>query len=220
MKSNTTSGSAAVALAEFARLPANSVLEQLGVTRVGLNETAVQERTEEYGQNKVAHEAPPTWYFQLAHAFWNPFIGVLLALGILSYLTGDIRAVIVISVMVTISALLRFFQEFRSNQAALALQAIVRTRATVERINDVTEEEPAPVSTRRELPIEAIVPGGRLLNVPDTGLVLVMIVKLAPPAGMKPSEASSVATRSTGHVLSPVVKSTTSCPPLRRPRAR
>ncbi len=159
MKTNTTSGSAPVALAEIARLPASAVLEQLGVTRLGLSETAAQERTDKYGQNKVAHEAPPTWYYQLAHAFWNPFIGVLLALGILSYLTGDIRAVIVIGVMVTISALLRFFQEFRSNQAALALQAIVRTRATVERVNDATDEEPAPVPTRRELPIEAIVPG-------------------------------------------------------------
>ncbi len=159
MKINMTSGSAPVALAEIARLPANTVLEQLGVTRGGLSETAAQERTDQYGQNKVAHEAPPTWYFQLAHAFWNPFIGVLLALGILSYLTGDIRAVIVIGVMVTISALLRFFQEFRSNQAALALQAIVRTRATVERVNDPTDDEPAPVPTRRELPIEAIVPG-------------------------------------------------------------
>jgi Mg2+-importing ATPase len=159
MKETTTTGGAPVALAEMARLPSGAVLERLGVTRTGLSETAAQERTERFGENKVAHEAPPTWYLQLAHAFWNPFIGVLLALGILSYLTGDVRAVIVITVMVTISALLRFFQEFRSNQAALALQAIVRTRATVERVNDATEEEPAPVSTRRELPIEAIVPG-------------------------------------------------------------
>src|ERR1035437_6212139 len=132
MKTNTTSGSAPVALAELARLPANSVLDQLGVTRLGLSETVAQERMEQYGENKVAHEAPPTWYVQLAHAFWNPFIGVLLALGVLSYLTGDIRAVIVISVMVTISALLRFFQEFRASQAALALQAIVTTRSAVE----------------------------------------------------------------------------------------
>src|SRR5271170_6004599 len=102
MNTHTTSGGAPVALAEIARLPAAGVLEQLGVTRTGLSETAVQERTDQYGENKVAHEAPPTWYVQLAHAFWNPFIGVLLALGLLSYITGDIRAVIVISVMVTI----------------------------------------------------------------------------------------------------------------------
>jgi Mg2+-importing ATPase len=159
MTTTATSRGAPVAIAEFARLPAAAVLEQLGVTRVGLSETAAQERTEQFGENKVAHEAPPTWYFQLGHAFWNPFIGVLIALGVLSYLTGDLRAVIVIGVMVTISALLRFFQEFRSNQAALALQAIVRTKATVERVNDATEEEPAPVPTKRELPIEAIVPG-------------------------------------------------------------
>ncbi len=159
MNTTTTSRGAPVAIAEFARLPAGAVLEQLGVTRLGLSETAAQERTEQFGENKVAHEAPPTWYFQLGHAFWNPFIGVLIALGVLSYLTGDIRAVIVIGVMVTISALLRFVQEFRSNQAALALQAIVRTKATVERVNDATDEEPAPLPTKRELPIEAIVPG-------------------------------------------------------------
>ena len=159
MNTTTTSRGAPVAIAEFARLQAGAVLEQLGVTRLGLTETAAQERTEQFGENKVAHEAPPTWYFQLGHAFWNPFIGVLIALGVLSYLTGDIRAVIVIGVMVTISALLRFVQEFRSNQAALALQAIVRTKATVERVNDATDEEPAPVPTKRELPIEAIVPG-------------------------------------------------------------
>ncbi|MGH7655377.1 MAG: magnesium-translocating P-type ATPase [Gemmatimonadaceae bacterium] len=159
MKNNTTSNGAPIAIAEFARLPAASVLERLGVTRTGLSETAAQERTEQFGENKVAHEAPPTWYFQLGHAFWNPFIGVLVALGVLSYLTGDLRAVIVIGVMVTISAVLRFAQEFRSNQAALALQAIVRTRATVERVNDATDEDPSPTPTRRELPIEAIVPG-------------------------------------------------------------
>ena len=159
MNTNATSRGAPVAIAEFARIPAAAVLERLGVTRLGLTETAAQERTEQFGDNKVAHEAPPTWYFQLGHAFWNPFIGVLIALGVLSYLTGDLRAVIVIGVMVTISALLRFVQEFRSNQAALALQAIVRTKATVERVNDATDEEPAPVPTKRELPIEAIVPG-------------------------------------------------------------
>ncbi|HEV8411732.1 MAG TPA: cation-transporting P-type ATPase, partial [Gemmatimonadaceae bacterium] len=106
MKINNTTNGAPIALTEFARLPANGVLEQLGVSRSGLSETAAQERTEQYGPNKVAHEAPPTWYFQLAHAFWNPFIGVLLALGILSYITGDIGAVVVISTLVTISALL------------------------------------------------------------------------------------------------------------------
>ncbi len=159
MKIPTTTSSAPVALAEFARLPANAVLEQLGVSRSGLSETAAQERIEQYGPNKVAHEAPPTWYFQLAHAFWNPFIGVLLALGVLSYITGDIGAVVVISTLVTISALLVFFQEFRSNKAAIELQAMVTTRATVERVNDATEDEPAPTPTKRELPIEAIVPG-------------------------------------------------------------
>ena len=80
-------------------------------------------------------------------------------LGVVSYATGDVKAVIVISVMVTISALLRFVQEFRSNRAALALKAMVRTSATVERTDEPTEDDPSPRARRRELPIEELVPG-------------------------------------------------------------
>ncbi|HTS87476.1 MAG TPA: magnesium-translocating P-type ATPase, partial [Gemmatimonadales bacterium] len=136
-----------------------AALAELEAQRDGLVPDEVEQRRERYGLNEVAHERPPAWYLQLVHAFWNPFIGVLAALGVVSFLTGDTKAVIVISVMVSLSAILRFAQEYRSNEAALALQAMVRTRATVERRAVDEEGELRPGSERRELPIEEIVPG-------------------------------------------------------------
>jgi Mg2+-importing ATPase len=158
-RSRSATDTIAGGLAQLARREADEVVRTLETRRSGLTETEVEERRARVGRNEVAHEKPPRWYVQLGHAFINPFIGVLAALGIVSYLTGDFEAVIVIGVMVTISALLRFVQEYRSNKSALALQAMVRTNATVQRTDGPSEEAPNPLPRRRELPIEALVPG-------------------------------------------------------------
>ena len=49
----------------------------------------------------------------------------------ISFLTGDLRATVVISVMVVLGVVLRFFQEMRADSAAEKLQAMVSTTATV-----------------------------------------------------------------------------------------
>ena len=68
---------------------------------------------------------------QLLHAFHVPFNYLLMALAVVALFTEDYRAATVISLMVLLSGTLRFWQEFRSNQAAEKLRAMVRTTATV-----------------------------------------------------------------------------------------
>ena len=58
---------------------------------------------------------------------------LLLALGVLSFLTGDLRATVVIFVMVVLGVVLRFFQEMRADNAAEKLQAMVSNTATLVR---------------------------------------------------------------------------------------
>ena len=95
------------------------------------------------GPNEIAHERPPRWYVQLFHAFHNPFILLLLVLAaVVPCLTEDVKAAIVIGVMVPISVLLRFVQEYRSGQAAGELQAMVGTTATVSRAGARVEVPP------------------------------------------------------------------------------
>jgi Mg2+-importing ATPase len=89
---------------------------------------------------RVSHEEAPAWYIQLLEAFLNPFIGVLIIIAAISVITDiitappgerDYKTVTVVSVMVLLSSLLRFWQEFRSNKATEKLKSMVKTTATV-----------------------------------------------------------------------------------------
>jgi Mg2+-importing ATPase len=124
-----------------------------------LTDDEVLARRLRYGRNEVAHEKPPTWYAELARAFANPFNFLLTTLAVVSGLTGDHEAMVVISVMIVFSTGLRFVQEFRSNKAALALRALVRTNTAVERAGDEFDPASAPVTRRREIPMDELVPG-------------------------------------------------------------
>ena len=58
-------------------------------------------------------------------------VAVLLVLAVVSFVTDDVQATVIISVMVLVSVLLRFVQEYRSAKAAERLKALVSTTATV-----------------------------------------------------------------------------------------
>ena len=146
-------------LVEIAHLGADEALARLGSSRQGLTDEEVHARREQWGSNVIAHERPPHWYALLAHAFANPFNLVLTTLATLSWLTGDREGVYVIAAMVLLSTGLRFAQEFRSHRAAIALRALVRTSATVERDGDDFPLGTTPAARRREVPMDELVPG-------------------------------------------------------------
>ncbi|RPE02336.1 magnesium-translocating P-type ATPase [Candidatus Pantoea deserta] len=123
---------------------AEATLQHLRSTWDGLSSQEAQRRQARSGPNEVAHEKAPPVLAQLLMAFHNPFIYVLLALALVSFFTdywlplrageaGDLTGVTIICTMVTLSALLRFWQEFRTNRAAQALKSLVQTTATVMR---------------------------------------------------------------------------------------
>ena len=146
------------ALQRVAWLDPDAALRALDAQLVGLTDEEVERRREQFGRNAVAHEKPPAWYAQLAHAFANPFNILLATLATVSGLTGDTEAVIVIGLMVLLSTILRFAQEFRSQQAAESLRALVRTSTAVEREGDEFVGN-LPAMRRREIPMGELVPG-------------------------------------------------------------
>ncbi|HTP84805.1 MAG TPA: magnesium-translocating P-type ATPase [Alphaproteobacteria bacterium] len=145
---------AAIPAAAEAHCPAETTLENCRTSRNGLTEAEAQERLEHDGPNEVAREKPPAWYMQLLLTLRNPFTLILAGLAIISYLTEDIRAVIVLGSMIVLSVVMRFAQEYRSTQAAERLKAMVTTTATVMR----RESEDAP-PVKREIMIQDLVVG-------------------------------------------------------------
>src|SRR5262245_14106165 len=107
--------------------PADDMLRALDARIDGLDEAAIAERLDRDGINEVGHEKAPHWSIQLLRAFRNPFIIVLLVLAVVQLFTDDdFTGPTIIAVMVGISVLLSFTQEFRSSRAAEKLKAMVR----------------------------------------------------------------------------------------------
>lgn len=150
-------------LVEVATQDANKALRLLETTENGLSKEEASRRLSLYGLNEIAHNKTSPWYIQFLLAFKNPFIFVLLALGALSFFTDDIQGTIVVSVMVMLSATIRFLQEFRSQKAADQLKAMVRTTASVFRIDGFVHETKNVKNLKQtdttEIPIEELVPG-------------------------------------------------------------
>ncbi|MBS0293005.1 MAG: magnesium-translocating P-type ATPase [Proteobacteria bacterium] len=143
------------ALTAAANAEAQALLKQLGSSEAGLSEEQADAVRERVGPNEVEQEKPLPWWMQLWHCFRNPFNLLLTLLATISVLTHDLKGALVISTMVVLSTLLRFWQEGKSNRAADALKAMVSNTATVLR-GALPDGKGAQ---RVELPIKLLVPG-------------------------------------------------------------
>jgi P-type Mg2+ transporter len=135
-------------LVEAAHSGAAAVLQQLEVTLAGLDDAEVEARREKFGRNEVAREQRKGLLGHLWENFKNPLTILLIVLAVVSYLTHDLRATIMIGLMVALGVVLRFFQEVRADNAAQKLQEMVSTTATVMR-----------EGKRQEIPLKELVPG-------------------------------------------------------------
>ncbi|WP_371688370.1 magnesium-translocating P-type ATPase [Snodgrassella alvi] len=147
----------------------DGTLSNLQTSLSGLTEHDVKERLANFGRNDVVHDKAPSAFLQLLLAFKNPFIFVLLALAGVSFFTDyliplrhgeetSLSGLFIIVVMVLLSGLLSFWQEYRSNKAAQALKSMISTTATVLRRShrDISTEQ-------LEVPIKEVVPGDIIL---------------------------------------------------------
>ncbi len=157
-------------LRETATADCEFALRRLRSSADGLLDREANERLEDVGPNTIAQEHQLSVPRQLLHHFWNPLNLLLVTLSGLSIYLGDYDAATIIGLMVTLSVMLSFVQEFRSNNAAARLRAMVSTTATVlrkDRRSGVPEEvnryfniqlQPAPPQSR-EVPLAELVPG-------------------------------------------------------------
>lgn len=131
----------------------------------GLTVDDAAQRLADDGPNEVAHDKAPPALLQFLEAFKNPFIAVLMVLAAISSVTdiylpiragqdADYTGVLIIVTMVALSALLRFWQEYRSGKAAETLKAMVRTTATVRR-----RASPDATPELMEIPMAQVVTG-------------------------------------------------------------
>ena len=142
------------ALSAASLADASDMLAQLGSSPQGLSEDEATALRKRLGGNEVNHEKPLPWWTHLWQCYRNPFNLLLTVLALVSYVTEDMKAAVVIGSMVVLSTVLRFLQESRSNKAADELKAMVSNTSTVLR-----PEEGSAGALRIEVPMRDLVPG-------------------------------------------------------------
>lgn len=135
-------------LLEMGRADAAVVLQQFASRLEGLTQAEADVRLKQYGLNAIARERRQSALLRLLSNVRNTLVLLLMALGVLSFLTGDLRATAVIFVMVILGIVLRFVQELRADTAATKLEAMVSNTATVVR-----------GGKEQELALKMLVPG-------------------------------------------------------------
>ena len=124
----------------------------------GLDAAEAVRRLARDGPNEVQNEAPLPGWLRLWRCYLNPFNLLLTALALLSFLSADSKATVVIAVMVALSTGIRFVQEGRSHRAAEGLRAMVTNTATVIR-RAIDEASSATPPKPREIPVRELVAG-------------------------------------------------------------
>ncbi|MDR0961961.1 MAG: magnesium-translocating P-type ATPase [Mediterranea sp.] len=140
--------------------PTKSVFSYLNTAPYGLTEETVERRQNFYGRNEVTHEKRKNPFVTFISTFINPFIGVLTGLAVISLIIDVLMAkpgeqewtgVMIITVMVVFSAILRFWQEWRAGEATDSLMKMVTNTCLVKRADseavelDITELVPGDV---------------------------------------------------------------------------
>lgn len=135
-------------LRKLALLSERELFMELRTSLQGLSEEDAKQRLAEYGPNEVSAQKPIPAFILFFRAFKDPFVFVLALLMLVSSLTKDYEAAIVMGVMILASVCITFIQEYRSQKASLALKEMIENTAAVTRSGRV-----------REIPMDEIVPG-------------------------------------------------------------
>lgn len=114
----------------------------------GLTTEEATRRRQKYGPNQVKTERGWRPVVEFLRKFSSPLLIILLVAATVSFFLGQQISAAIIYVMVFVSGLLDFINTYQSHKAAEALNARVRTTATVHRDGRLTE-----------IPISHLVPG-------------------------------------------------------------
>ena len=146
--------------AGFASKNKQQLFDLFQTTQKGLSSEQVENLRETYGNNSISYGKKTPFIVEVIKAFITPFTLVLIALGIISFITEyllaapadkDLFGVIIIFAMVLVSGTMTLIQSVRSNQAAEKLKSLVKVTAAVKRDGEY-----------KEIPMEEIVCGDQV----------------------------------------------------------
>ena len=116
---------------EWHRLAVNNVMAALGASARGLSDAEAKERLQRNGPNELPAGTSISAWTILISQFNNILMLILLVAVVLSLILGHTSEAIAIAVIVLLSVVLGFMQEYRAERSLEALSQIAAPKATV-----------------------------------------------------------------------------------------
>ncbi|MBX3422775.1 MAG: magnesium-translocating P-type ATPase [Pirellulaceae bacterium] len=136
------------AVVQAATIEAAALLDQIATRTSGLTAAEATERLAEHGPNVLAKDQRPGITRLIYRAIINPLVLLLTVLACISFATGDVRAGLLMSLMILLGVGLKLVQESKADSAAAKLRALISVKATV-----IRDGQP------QEVPVARLVPG-------------------------------------------------------------
>lgn len=117
----------------------NDVLNSLQTTQSGLTQFEAENRLQKYGENVIDQKSREKAYLIFLNQFKSPIMLILMFATIISFFSGDYTDSIIILIIIFLSAIISFLQEYRANTALLDLLKVISVSSIVLRDNNVQE---------------------------------------------------------------------------------
>lgn len=161
---------------EVSQLSKQETIKRLDSSLLGLTKDQIEEKQKEYGKNDFSHKHF-VWYKQLFRNLVNPFIIILTIIAIYNFISyfvinddpsdrSELWGAIIVLVMVVLSVVITFFQDFRSYKSSEKLREMVETTASVFRYSRKFPDRKinlddlnSVAQNTKEILIEELVPG-------------------------------------------------------------
>ena len=117
----------------------DTILKEYHSNVLGLSSNEAGKRLLKNGRNVVVKDDNKTFLYFLLNAFKDEFIIILLVLSVINFLLGDTLGSLIIIVIATISALIRYFQDYAAYKFNKKLKSSISSMVMVIRNKDEKE---------------------------------------------------------------------------------
>jgi Ca2+-transporting ATPase len=114
-------------------LSINKILKSLKTRKSGLSKKEATLRLKKFGSNKLPRKKGLSLFYLFLRQFKNPLIYILFVAFIISILTDHYIDAVIIMIVIAISSIIGFVQEYKANQALEHLKRLIHYKARVRR---------------------------------------------------------------------------------------
>lgn len=126
-------------MSNFYHKSSEDVLEELAVSKSGLNDGEVEQRQLEYGYNEITEAKRKNVFQVFLEQFKDFLVIILIVAAVISAFLGELESTIVILVVVMLNAILGTVQHLKAEKSLNSLKAMAAPSAKVLRNGNVLE---------------------------------------------------------------------------------